>query len=287
MYNLWDINDVKLILRKHGFSFSKAFGQNFIIDSEICPAIVDSAEISSEDCVIEIGPGIGVLTAELCKAAKKVVAVEIDKRLPEVLEDTLAEYDNVEIINDDVMKLDLKKLIEKKFGNAEVHICANLPYYITSPIIMGLLEAELPIKDITVMVQKEAADRLCAEVGSRDGGAVTAAVNYYAAAEKCFFVGRECFMPSPKVDSEVIKLTIRENPPIEAKDKKLFFRVVKGAFQQRRKTVVNSLSSSLNISKAMINEALESCGIAPDSRAERLTMQNFADITNYIYDNLR
>ncbi len=280
MYNLSDINDVKQILKKHGFSFSKSFGQNFIVDSSVCPEMVNCAGIEKNDCVIEIGPGIGVLTAELCKSAKSVAAVEVDKRLPEVLSDTLADYKNLKIICGDIMKLDVNELIKKEFDGGTVHICANLPYYITSPVIMKLLEEKSAVKDITVMVQKEAADRLCAEVGTRACGAVTAAVSYYAEAEKCFLVGKESFFPSPKVVSEVIKLKIRKTPLVTVQSEKNFFRIIKGAFAQRRKTVLNSLSSSLNIAKSRVAEALESCGIPSDIRAERLTMQNFADLSD-------
>ena len=218
MRNLSDINVIKSVMGKHGVTFNKGLGQNFLVDPEVCPSMAEAAGLDENTCAIEIGPGVGVLTAELAKRAGKVLSFEVDNRLLPVLSETLADFDNVEIINQDVMKADLKSIIEEKCKGMEISVCANLPYYITSPIIMLLLESRLPIKSITVMVQKEAADRLCAEVGSRDGGAVTVAVSYFAQAEKIFFVPRDSFLPPPKVNSEVIKLTIRENPPVEVAD---------------------------------------------------------------------
>lgn len=227
--------------------------------------------------VIEIGPGIGVLTNELCKLSDKVVAIELDKRLLPVLDETLAEYDNVKIVNADVMELDLKKLIEEEFENMEVVVCANLPYYITSPVIMKLLESKLPINSVTVMVQKEAAQRMCAEVGSRASGAVTVAVNYYADVQMLFGVSAGSFMPAPKVDSAVMRLDILKVPPVDT-DEKSFFAVVKAAFSQRRKTVANSLSSGLGLEKAKVIDLLEKSNVSANARAETLSMQNFADI---------
>lgn len=283
MYNLWDINDIKLILKKHGFAFSKALGQNFIINPEICPEMVRRAELSKEDYVLEIGPGIGVLTAELCKSAKKVVAVELDKRLPEVLADTLSEFDNFFLVKGDILELDLKELFNAHFPkDAKVKICANLPYYITSPVIMKLLESSLPIELITVMVQKEAGERLCAAVGSKKAGAVTAAVNYYAEAKEEFFVPKTDFLPSPKVDSEVISLILRQTPPIEVSDEKLFFKVIKAAFLQRRKSAANSLSAGLSLPKEEIVCMLTSLGIDPASRAENFSMEDFAKISAFL-----
>lgn len=283
MYNLSDYNDIKYILKKHGFETSKALGQNFIINSEICPRMVEEAGIGKDDCVLEIGAGIGVLTAELCRSAKHVAVIEIDKRLPDILADTLAEYDNFTLIKGDAMKLDLKEVIENTFGKGEkIKICANLPYYITSPIIMKLLEERLPIRSITVMVQKEAGERLCAEVGSKNAGAVTAAVNYYAEAKELFSVGRENFYPSPKVESEVIKLTLRDEPPVEIEDEKQFFRVVRAAFSQRRKSASNSLAAALGIPKAQIIKMLEELGFEPSIRAEKFTMQDFGAITKEV-----
>lgn len=283
MYNLWDYNEIKYILKKHGFETSKALGQNFIINAEICPRMVELAGICESDCVLEIGAGIGVLTAELCKRAKKVAAIEIDKRLPDVLADTLADFDNFTLIKGDAMKLDLKQVIEETFGEGErIKICANLPYYITSPLIMKLLEEKLPVESITVMVQKEAGERLCAEVGSKNAGAVTAAVNYYAEAQELFSVGRECFYPSPKVESEVIKLTLRDKPPVDISDEKQFFRVVRAAFSQRRKSASNSLSAALGIPKAEVIKMLENLGFEPSVRAEKFSMEDFAAITKEV-----
>lgn len=278
MKNLSDISVVKSILAKHGFTFSKALGQNFIINPNICPEMADEAIDSDGMGVLEIGPGIGVLTYQLAKRADKVVAVELDKRLLPVLDETLAEFDNVEIINADVMKLNLTELIKEKFGSREVCVCANLPYYITSPIIMMLLESRLPIKSITVMVQKEAADRLCAEIGSRDSGAVTVAVNYYAEARRLFNVSKGSFMPAPKVDSAVIRLDIRQEPPVKVSDEKKFFRLVKAAFGQRRKTALNSISSGMSLPKSEVAAAIEKTGLDINVRAEKLTMQQLADL---------
>lgn len=278
--NLTDINTVKRVLGRHGFSFQKSLGQNFIIDDEVCPEMAKRADIGPDDGVLEIGPGIGVLTVELSKRAKKVVSVEIDTRLIPVLAETLSECRNVIVINDDVMKLDLKALLAEQFPDMKVHVVANLPYYITSPIIMHLLEAELPIEDITVMVQSEAAQRLCAKVGSRDAGAVTVAVDYYAEAKRLFFVGRDSFMPAPKVDSEVISLKLRKQPPVEVKDEKFFFDTVRAAFSQRRKTAVNSIGSLMGIPKEKIVEALQKVGLPATARAEALTMSQLAELAN-------
>ncbi len=279
MKNLSDPNIIKDVMTRHGFSFSKSLGQNFIIDPNVCPRIVEESEIDECTGVIEIGTGIGVLTAEIAKKAAKVVCIELDGRLLPVLKETLSDFDNITVINDDVLKVDLHKLIEEHFENMKVAVCANLPYYITSPIIMTLLESKLPIETITVMVQKEAADRLCAEVGSRNAGAVTVAVNYYAEAEKLFNVSRGAFMPSPNVDSAVIKLTLREKPPIEISDEKKFFSVVKSAFGQRRKTASNSISAGMGIPKAEVIDALERAGFSPNVRAENFTMDDFERVS--------
>ena len=233
-YNLYDINTIKRILSKYGFTFSKALGQNFLIDPDVCPKMAESLNADDKTGVLEIGPGIGVLTKELGKVAKKVVSIELDKRLLPVLEETLGDYDNIEIVNGDVMELDLKALIEEKFeGCSNIKVCANLPYYITSPII----------DEIVVMVQKEAGERLCAKVGTRQAGAVSVAVNFYADGEILFDVPRESFMPSPKVDSVVIRLKIGNECKYEIENKKKFFSVVKCAFAQRRKTALNSITS--------------------------------------------
>ena len=222
MQNLSDISVVKDLLNRHGFKFSKALGQNFLINPTVCPRMAEACGADENTGVIEVGPGFGVLTAELAKRAKKVVSIELDERLLPVLDETLAEFDNVEVINSDVLKVDLHKLIEEKFSGMKVAVCATLPYYITSPVIMHLLESKLPVENITVMVQKEAAQRLCAPVGSRDAGAVTVAVDYYADAEKIFDVSAGAFMPAPKADSSVIRLTVRNQPPLDLSDEKLF-----------------------------------------------------------------
>lgn len=279
MYNLTDINTVKQILGDNGFKFSKALGQNFIINPNVCPEMADSCGAGKGCGVIEIGPGIGVLTVELCQRADKVVCIELDKRLLPILDKTLADFDNVKVINEDVLKVDLKKLIEDEFEGMDVYVCANLPYYITSPIIMMLLESKLPIKALTVMVQKEAAQRICAPVGSRDSGAVTVAVDYYSKAYKLFDVGKGSFMPAPKVDSSVIRMDIREKPEIQVENEKLFFDVVRAAFGQRRKTAINSLSSGLQMPKDKIASVLTECGFDLNVRAETMTMEDFANIT--------
>lgn len=281
--DLCNFNNVKKILSRHGFTFSKALGQNFLINPDVCPQMADSLCADEKTGVLEIGPGIGVLTKELCLRAGKVVTVELDKRLLPVLGETLGEFDNLEIINGDVMELDLKALIDEKFsGCSSVKVCANLPYYITSPIVMTLLESNLPIDEIVVMVQKEAGERLCAEVGSRKAGAVTAAVNYYAESEILFDVLRDSFMPSPNVDSVVIRLKIRKEKLFELKNEKRFFTIVKSSFAQRRKTVLNSLSNTMGISKDKVLQALESLGLDKNIRAEKLTMQNFADLSELL-----
>lgn len=276
MVELTDIGTIKALLARHGFHFSKALGQNFIVNPSVCPRMADESGIDSESGVIEIGAGIGVLTAELAKRAKKVVCIELDSKLLPILDETLADFDNIEIINADVLKTDLAALIEEKFGGMPVYVCANLPYYITSPVIMTLLESRLPLKAVTVMVQREAAQRLCAPVGSRLSGAVTVAVDYYAEARNLFDVSAGSFMPAPKVDSSVIRLDIREKPGIEVSDEKLFFSMVHAAFSQRRKTASNSISSGTGIPKAVVAEAIERCGFPPSVRAESMTAEQLA-----------
>ena len=280
MDRLSDIGEIKRIMESSGFSFSKALGQNFIVNPSVCPKMAEMCGADKDCGVLEVGPGIGVLTNELCKVAKKVVAIELDPRLPEILKKTLADHDNVKVVSGDVMKIDLHKLIEEEFEGMEVVVCANLPYYITSPVIMKLLEDKLPISAITVMVQKEAAQRICAEVGSRLSGAVTVSVNYYAKPEMLFSVSAGSFMPAPKVDSAVIRLDILENPPVMVDDEKKFFDVVKASFSQRRKILANSLSSGLGVEKSKIFEILSCLGIDENVRAEKLSLQNFADIAN-------
>jgi len=278
--NLSDANTLKSLLNKHGFSFKKSLGQNFLIDSTVCPAMA-KASCDKNTGVLEIGPGIGVLTAELSKEAKKVVAIELDERLKKLLPITLQGCDNVEIIYGDAMKLNLFEIIKEHFGDCEkVAVCANLPYYITSPIVMMLLESKLPIESITVMVQKEAAERLCAKVGTRAAGAVTAAVTYYSEPEILFDVDRTSFMPSPNVDSAVIKLKIRENPPISLKNEKTFFKLVKAAFAQRRKTFLNTVSNTLGTDKNTLKAILEKCSIETTIRGEQLSIEQLAEISN-------
>ena len=281
MNKLSDIGTIKDILKRHGFTFSKALGQNFLINPSVCPRMAELSGAGEGVGVIEVGPGIDVLTNELCKLADKVVAIELDKRLLPVLDETLAEYGNVKVINADVLELDLNKLIADEFPGMQVVICANLPYYITSPVIMKLLEDRLPITAITVMVQKEAAQRICAPVGSRESGAVTVSVNYYAEPSLQFHVSAGSFMPAPKVDSAVIRLDIRETPPVEV-DEKMFFSVVKAAFSQRRKVISNSLSSGLKMSKDEINGILERAQVPANARAEKLSLDDFAKIANEV-----
>ena len=282
MNNLSDINTIKRMLSHHGFTFSKGLGQNFIIDSEVCPKISESAELDENTAVIEIGAGIGLLTVELAKRAGKVLSFELDKRLLPILNETLDKLSNVEVINEDILKADLTKILAEKCAGMRVVVAANLPYYITSPVIMMFLENKLEIDNITVMVQKEAAIRLCAPVGTREGGAVTVAVNYYAKAERLFSVPRTSFLPKPNVDSEVIKLLIRKTPAVTINDEKVFFKIVKGAFLQRRKTLKNSLFASLLIPKEKTGEALQLLRINEDIRPEKLTMEDFANLSNIL-----
>ena len=276
MKKLSDIGTIKDILSRHGFTFSKSLGQNFLINPSVCPRMAELSGAGEGVGVIEVGPGIGVLTTELCSLADKVVAVELDKRLLPVLEETLSEHDN--------LKIDLHKLIEEEFQGMDVVVCANLPYYITSPVIMKLLEDRLPIFAITVMVQKEAAQRICAEVGSRASGAVTVSVNYYAEPEMLFSVSAGSFMPAPKVDSAVLRLNILKEPPVKVDDEKKFFKVVKAAFSQRRKTLSNSLASGLSLPKAEVNAILENSSVPLNARAEQLKLEDFANIANNLGD---
>ncbi len=275
MDNLSNIGTIKDILSRHGFTFSKSLGQNFLVNPSVCPRIAEMGNAKEGFGVIEIGTGIGVLTNELAKRADKVVAVEIDTRLMPVLEETLSEHDNIKIINDDVLKVDLKKLIADEFQGLDVAVCANLPYYITSPIIMSLLEQRLPVKSITVMVQKEAASRLCAKLGTRDAGAVTVAVRYYSDPKVLFNVSRGSFMPAPNVDSCVIRLDIKEKTPEGVTDEAFFFKTVRAAFSQRRKTLVNSAASGLSVDKGLVSRALEDSGLPLTVRPEQLTMEQF------------
>lgn len=286
MDNLSNIGIIKDILNRHGFAFSKSLGQNFLINPSVCPRIAEEGNARKGFGIIEIGTGIGVLTAELAKRADKVVAVEIDTRLEPVLKETLAEFSNVQVIYQDVLKVDLRELITQEFAGLEVAVCANLPYYITSPIIMSLLEARLPIKSITVMVQKEAAVRICAEPGTRDVGAVSLAVRYFSTPKLLFHVSRGSFMPAPNVDSCVIRLDVKENTPEQVRDEKFFFRLVRAGFSQRRKTLVNPVSSGLGISKETVREALEKLDIKPTVRAEELTMEQFILLSNWLSERI-
>ena len=270
---LTNIGTVRDILSRHGFSFSKGLGQNFIINPDICPKIAENGNAQKGFGIIEIGTGIGVLTAELAKRADKVCAVEIDSRLLPILDETLAEYDNIKIFNEDVMKCDLHKLIREEFPGLKTAVCANLPYYITSPVIMLLLESRLPVESITVMVQKEAAQRLCAKVGTRDSGAITVAVNYYGTVRQVFGVSRGSFMPAPNVDSAVIRIDPNPEPRLDEENEKFFFKIVRSGFSQRRKTAANALSSMAGIPKDKIYSALEELGLPQSARLEQLDLE--------------
>lgn len=272
------------ILKKYNFTFQKKFGQNFLIDTHVLDKIIAAAEITKDDFVLEIGPGIGTMTQYLAQAAGKVAAVEIDKALIPILGDTLSEYDNVMIINEDVLKVDIQKLVEEENGGRPVKVVANLPYYITTPIIMGLFEKHVPIESITVMVQKEVADRMQVGPGTKDYGALSLAVQYYASPYIVANVPPNCFMPRPKVGSAVIRLTTYDNPPVEVDDEKLMFRIIRASFNQRRKTLANGLKNAadLDIPKELIAESIESLGHGPSVRGEALTLEEFAALSNYI-----
>ena len=280
MSKLSNIGTIKDILNRYGFTFSKALGQNFLINPSVCPRIAELGGARPGAGVIEIGSGIGVLTEELAQRADKVVCIELDSRLMPVLDETLAGYHNIKIINEDVLKVDLQKLIADEFAGMEVAVCANLPYYITSPIIMSLLEQRLPISSITVMVQKEAAVRICAKPGSRECGALSLAVSYYSEPKQLFSVSRGSFMPAPEVDSAVIRLDVRKEPPIQVKSEDVLFRVIRAGFSQRRKTICNCLASGLGISKENAAQALEEAKVSPQARAEKLTLEEFGRLAD-------
>lgn len=280
MNELSNISVIRSILEKHGFRFSKGLGQNFLVNPSVCPRMAEQCGAGPGVGVLEIGPGIGVLTRELSARAEKVVSIELDDRLLPVLEETLSDCENVKVVHGDVMKVNLKELLQNEFSGMEVVVCANLPYYITSPVIMRLLEEKLPLKAITVMVQKEAADRLCALPGTRACGAVSISVRYYAEPEILFQVSRGSFMPPPNVDSSVIRLQLREQPAVEIQDERLFFRLVKAAFGQRRKTILNSVASGLSVGKGTVEEACREAGVIPGVRAEQLTLEAFASLAN-------
>ena len=274
------------VLQKYDFTFQKKFGQNFLIDTHVLDKIISAAHITKEDMVLEIGPGIGTMTQYLAEAAGKVIAVEIDKNLIPILSDTLSEYQNVRIINEDVLKLDLRKLADEENGGKAIKVVANLPYYITTPIIMGLFENHVPVESITVMVQKEVADRMQTGPGSKDYGALSLAVQYYAEPYIVANVPPNCFMPRPKVGSAVIRLTRHKEPPVEVKDEKLMFDIIRASFNQRRKTLANGLNNSdkITCSKEIITEAIEKLGKGPSVRGEALSLQEFTSLSNDIFE---
>ncbi len=272
------------VLQKYNFSFQKKFGQNFLIDTHVLEKIISSADVTKEDFVLEIGPGIGTMTQYLAEHARKVVAVEIDKALIPILEDTLKDYDNVRVINEDILKVDINKLALEENNGQPIKVVANLPYYITTPIIMGLFESHVPISSITVMVQKEVADRMQVGPGTKDYGALSLAVQYYAKPEIVANVPPNCFMPRPNVGSAVIRLTRHEKPPVLVKDEKLMFRLIRASFNQRRKTLTNGLNnaSDLSFSKEEVAQALEKMELSPTIRGEALTLEQFAKLSDLL-----
>ena len=285
MASLGNPTNTVVILNKYGFNFQKKFGQNFLIDSNILEKIVREAGVTKEDMVLEIGPGIGTMTQYLCENARKVVAVEIDKNLIPILEnDTLSEYDNVRVINEDILKVDINKLVQEENNGNPIKVVANLPYYITTPIIMGLFESHVPIESITIMVQKEVADRMQVGPGTKDYGALSLAVQYYAKPEVVAVVPASCFMPRPNVDSAVIRLTRHKNVPVDVKNEQLMFKIIRASFNQRRKTLQNSINNSpeLNIPKEKVVSALENMKLSPTVRGEALTLSQFAELANLL-----
>lgn len=285
MATLGNPKETIAILNKYGFNFQKKFGQNFLIDTHVLEKIIRAAEITKDDLVLEIGPGIGTMTQYLCESARKVIAVEIDKNLiPILTTDTLAAYDNVTVINEDVLKLDLKELAEKENGGRPIKVVANLPYYITTPIIMGLFESHVPLASVTVMVQKEVAERMQAAPGGKDYGALSLAVQYYATPYIAANVPPNCFMPRPNVGSSVIRLTLHEKPPVTVKDEALLFRLIRASFAQRRKTLVNGLTNSpeLSLTKDEALAAICKCGFSETVRGETLSLEDFAKLSNVI-----
>ena len=276
------------ILQKYNFNFQKKFGQNFLIDEHVLDKIIRAAEITKDDYVLEIGPGIGTMTQYLACAAREVTAVEIDRALIPILEDTLKEYDNVSIINEDILKVDIAALAKEKNGGRPIKVVANLPYYITTPIIMGLFESHVPLESITVMVQKEVADRMQVGPGTKDYGALSLAVQYYAEPYIVANVPPNCFMPRPAVGSAVIRLTRHQKPPVEVMDEKLMFRLIRASFNQRRKTLANGLKNSggLNLSKEVITAAIEKLGKGSSVRGEALDLEEFARLTNIIKEEM-
>ena len=273
------------VLQKYQFNFQKKYGQNFLIEPQVLETIVDAAHIQADDCVLEIGPGIGTMTQYLAEQARDVVAVEIDKALIPILQDTLSEYPNVTIINEDILKVDLEKLVKEKNDGRPVKVVANLPYYITTPIIMQLFESHVPLHSITIMVQTEVAQRMQVGPGTKDYGALSLAVQYYSRPEIIIHVPPTCFIPRPNVGSTVIRLTRYEKPPVEAADESFLFSLIRASFNQRRKTLVNGLSnaSGLNLFKAQITEALEQMGLPANVRGETFTLEQFARLSELLY----
>lgn len=273
------------ILRKYNFNFQKKYGQNFLIDANILDKIIDAAGIDQSDCVLEIGPGIGTMTQYLCENAREVVAVEIDKKLIPILEqDTLSSYDNITIINEDILKVDINAIVQEKNNGNPIKVVANLPYYITTPIIMGLFESHVPLESITIMVQKEVAERMQVGPGTKDYGALSLAVQYYARPEVMMTVPASCFMPRPNVDSAVIKLSRHDDPPVTVSDEKLMFDIIRASFNQRRKTLVNGLGNAagLNVNKEQVLSVLEKMGLPPTIRGEALTLREFAELADLL-----
>lgn len=272
------------VLQKYNFNFQKKYGQNFLIDTHILEKIIKESAITKDDLVLEIGPGIGTMTQYLAENAREVVAVEIDKNLIPILRDTLSAYDNVTVLNEDILKVDISKIAEEKNQGKPIKVVANLPYYITTPIIMGLFESHVPLDSITIMVQKEVADRMQVGPGTKDYGALSLAVQYYAKPEIVANVPPNCFMPRPKVGSAVIKLSRYENPPVSVKKEAFLFALIRASFNQRRKTLVNGLANAgLGITKEQITEALEKMNLSPSVRGEALTLEQFAELSNILY----
>lgn len=277
------------IIQKYGFNFQKKFGQNFLIDTHVLERIIEESGITKDDCILEIGPGIGTMTQYLCENAREVIAVEIDKALIPILEDTLSAYDNVTVINDDILKVDVQKIVDEKNGGRPIKVVANLPYYITTPIIMGLFESHLPLKSITIMVQKEVADRMQVGPGTKDYGALSLAVQYYAKPEIVANVPPNCFMPRPNVGSAVIRLTKYEEPPVFVENEELMFSLIRATFNQRRKTMVNAIGNApnLNITKEQVTEVLSEMGESATVRGETFTLEKFAEFSNHINKKMR
>ena len=277
------------VLQKYRFNFQKKFGQNFLIDTHVLDKIIDASGVTEDDFVLEIGPGIGTMTQYLCERAREVVAVEIDKNLIPILSDTLKNYSNVTVINEDILKLDICKLAEEKNQGKPIKVVANLPYYITTPIIMGLFESHVPIDSITIMVQKEVAERMQEGPGSKEYGALSLAVQYYAKPEIVANVPPNCFMPRPNVGSAVIRLTWHEKPPVEVEDEKLMFRIIRASFNQRRKTLANGLNNSpeIHLPKEVIQESIVSLGVPENIRGEALSLEQFAELSNEIGQRMK